>query len=273
MNAEGQGGSWPQTARKSISQAPFTSLVLATNAVIFVLLELTGGSGSVLNLYRWYAKFGPAIQDGDWLRLVAPIFLHSGVFHLLLNSAALLIFGPRLEQAFGTLAFASIYLISGIFGVAASYLISPHIGVGASGAIFGIIGAYAVYLYINRELMGEEARQMLMSLLVLIGLNVLMGFVIPRIDQAAHIGGLVAGACMAAAVAPVMGISMPGSVFLFYRGHASMTIKRKSVPRILLSASAGLMLAIAITTFVSLTVEYDPETLQIYRLYEFIKPR
>ncbi len=186
----------------SLTGAPVTTALVAINVLVFMLLTVTGGSDNAANLYRWGAKYGPAIADGEWWRLVLPIFMHIGFFHLLTNSIGLLIFGSMAEQLLGGRVYLSIYLVTGVLGNVASYVISPTLGAGASGAVFGVIGAFGVYLLLNRRVMGEVARQAITSISFIIVLNLVIGFATSGIDNAAHLGGIVAGMAMAYLVAP-----------------------------------------------------------------------
>jgi membrane associated rhomboid family serine protease len=96
-----------------------------------------------------------------------------------------------LEPALGHVRFAAVYFISGLGGSIAVLLLAPGSFVlGASGAIFGLLGALVV---IVRRLGGNTAQ-----LLIVIGLNVVIGFVVPNIAWQAHIGGALVGAALAA---------------------------------------------------------------------------
>ena len=255
-----------------ISRAPVTSFMLVTNVSVFALLQITsGGSDSTaVNLYRWGAKYGPAIQDGDWYRLIAPVFLHAGIFHLLLNIFALFIFGPRLERLFGSLAYGATYLISGLFGVVASYWFYPALGVGASGAIFGIVGAYAIYLLINRQLLGEDARQMLVSLGMIIAINIVFGFLVAGIDQAAHVGGLIAGVAMAIAISPRQVITVAEDPYLLGQDYITVIHRRRGFLRILIVTLVAVALAVGIANYISSNATYDAGTIQQYRLLQLL---
>src|SRR5690606_18074588 len=99
-------------------------------------------------------------------------------------------FGRILEQALGRWRFLALYLISGFGGSIAVLLLAPTISVvGASGAIFGLLGAFFV---IQRGLGGNN-----LQLVLVIGLNLVIGFVVPGIAWQAHIGGLIVGALVA----------------------------------------------------------------------------
>ena len=186
----------------SFTGAPVTLTLIGINVLAFVLLEATGGSQDPVNLYRWGAKYGPAIADGEWWRLVLPIFMHIGFFHLLTNSIGLLIFGSMTERAFGSVPYLAIYLAAGVLGNVGSFVLSPALGAGASGSVFGVIGAFGVYLLLNRRALGDVGRQSMTSIGFIVVLNIVIGLTTAGIDNAAHIGGLLAGAGMAYLLAP-----------------------------------------------------------------------
>jgi rhomboid protease GluP len=112
----------------------------------------------------------------------------------------LFIYGPYVEQAYGTRRFIGLYLITGFVASAVSYTFGPCnvYGLGASGAIFGVIGVLLVYLYKRRHSAIE--RQFLRGLVVLVGINFLIPFVFPGIDVYAHLGGLSAGLLLGAGI-------------------------------------------------------------------------
>lgn len=199
-----------------LHRAWLTQGILVLNIVLFVLLTLatvfleprynlieavlSGAPAGLLVLFG--AKANTYIRAGEYWRLLAPIFLHIGLVHLLFNQYALMLFGKEVEQLFGTLRFAIIYLIAGLFGSVASFAFSPSVSAGASGAIFGIIGALAAFFLRNREIFGDRGREQLRGLLGLIVVNLVLGVTIPGIDNWGHMGGLVAGAVLGAALAP-----------------------------------------------------------------------
>jgi rhomboid protease GluP len=147
-----------------------------------------------------FASFPPAIADGEWWRLVTPMFLHSPtfLFHILLNMYVLYIYGPNVEQAFGTRRFVVMYLICGFTGAVASYILSPcaALGVGASGAIFGVAGVLLIYLYKRRT--SSFIMEAYKGILMFVGLNLVIGFLVAGIDNWAHIGGLLGGIALGA---------------------------------------------------------------------------
>ena len=197
MNVSGRFGS-----AVSLQATPVTVVLLAVNVLMWVALEATGGSQNSENLVRFGAKFGPAIALGEWWRLVMPMFLHIGFFHLLANSFGLFIFGGMVERIFGSFAFAAIYLVGGVLGNLFSYWAdigiyhSTPIGAGASGAVFGIVGAFGSYLLLNRHVLGQMGRQAMMSVLFIVGINFIFGITLSGVDNMAHLGGLFGGALL-----------------------------------------------------------------------------
>jgi membrane associated rhomboid family serine protease len=176
--------------------------VLAINVVYFLFLEASGGSEDVETLIKYGAKYGPGIADGEFWRLVTPVFMHIGAFHLIANSISLLIFGGIVERAYGWRAFLAIYLTAGVAGNVASYAAGPTVGAGASGAIFGVMGAFAVYLFLNRAMFGQSARGSLGGLAFIIIVNITLGLTTTGVDNWAHLGGLVIGTLMALRLSP-----------------------------------------------------------------------
>ena len=126
-------------------------------------------------------------------RLLTSMFLHSGVTHLALNMLSLYFLGSFVEAAFGRGRFLALYLLSGISGGLA-YLYFGEFGapaVGASGAIFGLLGG--VLGYSLRRGTFSWQNPLIRQLLILLALNLYLGFSIPNISNTAHLGGLAGG--------------------------------------------------------------------------------
>jgi len=145
-------------------------------------------------LLRYGAKDDTLILQGQYWRFLAPLFLHVNLLHLVLNMVNFVVLGRYLERLFGHARFLLIYLLSGVVACIASFLFAPDaISVGASGAIMGLVGAYSAFIIVHRQAMVRGGLFAIITLVVVIGLNLGIGFVIPDVDNAAHIGGLVAG--------------------------------------------------------------------------------
>ena len=139
--------------------------------------------------------FGPAVvMGGQWWRLLSAMFLHGGMEHLALNMVSLFIVGRMMESYFGRAAYLAIYFASGMMGFLFSLFVHPVVvAIGASGAIFGLFGAIGGFALFHRRRLGERYRIFMKEFGAVLGLNLILGLVIPGIDMSAHVGGLVLG--------------------------------------------------------------------------------
>ena len=139
--------------------------------------------GTGINLY---------ISEGQWWRLVTPIFLHQSFTHLLFNGFSFAIFGPTLERYLGSFKFMLFFLTTGLIANIATYFLKPltYIHIGASGAIFGILGFFLyLALFKKNTLNATEIN----TIYTLTGIAVIMTFIQPNINIVGHIAGLIAG--------------------------------------------------------------------------------
>ncbi len=209
-----------------------TFLVLMTINIALYILQLVKGvdamSPETMDMIEWGANLAPLTMAGESWRLFTSMFLHIGLIHLALNMYMLLMCGPIVERAFGSVKFMLIYLISGLFGSLASALwYAQHkvtsvsvsifgqiasqselqlvVAAGASGALMGISGAF-----LARSLVLDEVDQnnnpvgyggMRGAFAQTIGINLVMGFAGTGVDNACHIGGLLAGAVIGGGLA------------------------------------------------------------------------
>jgi rhomboid protease GluP len=180
---------------------PMTKLILVLITLSFFAEVVNGvrpfgvGEESLPALYRMGAIAPGTIEQGQWWRLVAAMFLHIGVLHLLINMWALLQLGGVFETMFGSRRFLATYLVSGLAAsLASAWFIDATISAGASGAIFGILGA--LILAISRSPVWRHepwARSLVRQLIIWAGINVFIGFSFPGIDNNAHLGGFAMG--------------------------------------------------------------------------------
>lgn len=177
-----------------------TTVLIVVNISMFVVELATGAVGGVLSGGSAQSLFNlgalqPITIAGrhEYWRLFTAMFLHAGFLHIMFNMYALYLFGYAIESALGTRRFLTIYFVAGLLASVASYVFSDpgSLGVGASGAIFGLLGAWVAYNARRRQTAFGAAN--LRGALMLIGLNLLLGFSIPNIDNFAHLGGLAAG--------------------------------------------------------------------------------
>jgi len=192
-------------ARSRTSPMMVTQALLAINIAVFVAMALSGIAldPTSRQLIPWGANYGPLTLGGQQWRLLTSMFVHGGLLHILFNMWCLWDLGTLCESLYGQATFAAVYLISGIAGSLASVWWHPAVpSVGASGAIFGIVGALIASYYLGEFSMPRFAvAGHLRSVLVFAGYSLLFGAVSGRTDNAAHIGGLVAGLIFGALIA------------------------------------------------------------------------
>jgi membrane associated rhomboid family serine protease/Flp pilus assembly protein TadD len=180
-----------------------TYVLIALNVVVFGLMTLAGGSTNEEVLLQFGASYGPFFRHGEYWRLVMPMFLHIGVFHLLINMYALYLLGRILEHVYGYGRFAFLYVGSGISSSYLSMAVAPHIAAGASGAIFGIAGAMLVAGFLHRASIPRRLRRVFGSgILLMIVANLAFGRIVPGIDNWGHVGGLLGGMVLTGLIRP-----------------------------------------------------------------------
>jgi rhomboid protease GluP len=179
-----------------------TYVLLAVNILVWLAMTVAGGSTNTQVLIRFGAKANVLIADGQVWRLLTNIFLHIGLTHLFFNSYALFVFGTEVERLYGRGRFLFIYFLAGLWGSLLSFAFGPSLSAGASGAIFGLLGTMVAFFRRHRETFGDWGRQRLLNLVGVAGLNLVLGFTVPGIDNLAHLGGLLSGAVLGYLLAP-----------------------------------------------------------------------
>ena len=200
--------SGPGVPLPGLGRRPYaTWALLAIIAVMHLIAEVSGGSTDARVLRDLGAMGGQEIAAGEYWRLFAAMFLHSGWMHLGLNCFGLFIFGQQLEQLYGHSRFIALYVAAGLAGSVMSYALNlslaPNvIGIGASGAVFGVLGGLVAFFLSHRGQLGDMGRRSLIGLLALAGANLLFGLVTAGVDNYAHIGGFVCGVALGIAFSP-----------------------------------------------------------------------
>ena len=189
-----------------VEGAVVTRALVVANALIFALLALLCMNPMQIPsdlLIRVGGNFAPLVQKDEPWRLFTAMFLHGGLLHVGLNMFALHQAGQVVERLYGRMGFLALYVVAGLLGNLASLWWKPGpVSVGASGAIFGVYGALLSYLMLQRGSVPTEVfREMRSGTLGFIGYSLFAGFSIPGIDNAAHLGGLLGGLVMGAALA------------------------------------------------------------------------
>ena len=194
---------------------PVTAALLTGNLAVFVAM-LSHGAGlwhspNDVQL-AWGANFGPATGDGEWWRLGTAMFVHFGIVHLAVNMWALWDSCRFVERLYGHVRFLVIYGAGGMAGNLFSLLAHGDRAVsgGASGAIFGAYGALLVWLWRERRQVHQvEFRWLFGGAAAFAAATIAMGLLIPGIDNAAHLGGLVCGALAGRALARPISAQSP----------------------------------------------------------------
>jgi rhomboid protease GluP len=172
--------------------------IIALNVIVFVVMIASGASfitPSIEDLLKFGADHGPLVADGQWWRLLTNTFVHVGILHIGLNMWVFRSLGTAVERLFGNAAFALVYIASALGASITSMLWNPAgVSAGASGAIFGVAGAFLAFFLGHRQAMPTALfRSMTKSLVQFVAINTVFGFIVPGIDNAAHLGGLATG--------------------------------------------------------------------------------
>lgn len=170
-----------------------TKILIGINLGVFVTV-LALGDRFVAELELIGYAFSPqlgevvGVADGEWYRLLTSTFLHQEVSHILFNMVSLWFLGRLVEPALGRTRFLAVYLMSGLGGSALAYLIAApnQPSLGASGAIFGLMGAFAV--------LARRVNLDMRPVIAILGISLLLTFTREGISWQGHIGGLVTGA-------------------------------------------------------------------------------
>lgn len=185
--------------RLRLSRSPATAALLAIIAIVFVLEWLTGAiqdDGRLIEMGS-IMPLSYIVANGEYWRWLTGMFLHGSVIHVAANCWALYQLGMLFELMFGTPRFLLVYFATGLCASITSSCFTHGPSVGASGAVLGILGAFIFSIRRSPQWRHEPWTKSLLSQLVFWALlNIVLGFSISYIDNAAHIGGLVSGLLM-----------------------------------------------------------------------------
>ncbi|MFL2648394.1 MAG: rhomboid family intramembrane serine protease [SAR202 cluster bacterium] len=204
-----------------IKTYPITFLLIISNLFIYIIQEVSGDSSNPVDLVKMGARYDIYVANGDWWRFITPNFLHIGFTHLLLNLAGLWIFGMLVEKDFSKSKYLLIYFFCGISSNVFSYssgswfgFTCGPVGAGASGAIFGLLGAYASYLIVNKNVLGKQGKDSLISIGAIIFINVIYGAAASGVDHIAHISGIICGLAIGWLLSPAKQlVILPNEMF------------------------------------------------------------
>ena len=182
---------------------PATIILVVLNVLVFLAVEFTGFSQDTVHMLDWGAAYTPYIvEEGETYRIFTSMFLHFGIEHLINNMLVLFVLGSRLERVIGSLRFAVIYFLGGIAGNVVSLLYDLRQGeaavsAGASGAVFAVMGGMILVVLCNKGRLEDLSMR---QILVLAVFSLYFGFTSSGVDNAAHLGGFLAGFILAVIV-------------------------------------------------------------------------
>jgi rhomboid protease GluP len=193
----------PQSGRLT----PVVATFIGLNLAMFLVELALGGSTNYFTLHRLGALEPIAVlARGEYWRLLGALFLHYGALHLLVNLYALYVLGPPLEASIGGVRFAACYLVAGLgssTGVVALWRLGwtrADLLVGASGAVMGIVGAWAGFLLQHHHL--PMVRQRLLNIAAIVVMQTAFDYFTPQVSMAAHLCGVASGFVIALLIIP-----------------------------------------------------------------------
>ena len=188
----------PESPVRRLWNARAVTFFIALNLIVYGIELHRNALNNPVMLHRLGAlDFFAVINNGEFWRLLAALFLHYNPIHLVFNLFALYVLGPSLERAIGSTRFAAFYLISGLGSTGGVVLLTlakivqPAELVGASGCIMGIVGTWAGFLLRHRHVW--QAKQRLLNILLIIAIQIAFDISTPQVSTSAHLCGLVTG--------------------------------------------------------------------------------
>lgn len=172
-----------------------TYILIVLNLMVFLYGVLHGND----ELISMFGNNYELVQNGEFYRLFTCMFVHADILHILFNMIALYSIGPVVERYYGKSKFLLIYLVSGLLGSIFSgvFMTADSISIGASGAIFGLLGSICYFTYYYRATLQGILRGSIMPVIII---NLVIGFLSSSIDLSAHIGGLIGGILISMAI-------------------------------------------------------------------------
>lgn len=223
--------SQPKVRTAMQANSPAVLAIIAIAIAVYVM-EFVFGESFVL---RFAASPANIAYEGEYYRLITPMFLHAplgaplGILHILFNMYILRIYGPQVEEAFDSVRFVALFLVTGFAASAVSFGFGScaTLGLGASGAVFGIVGVLLVLLYNRRD--STFVAEYMKTLLIFIGINLVFGFSMQGVDNLAHLGGLGSGI--------LLGLGLDGG-----RGRETSKARQFAVMAVVTAAAIGLVM-------------------------------
>ena len=178
--------------------------MIYTNIVMFLISLIYSGRNMILSFNPFYAFTPsmdvlnflgasgrlPIVKFQAWGSLITANWLHGGLLHILFNMLALKTVAPLVMNEFGLFRMFSIYTLTGIAGFLLSYFGNVYLTIGASAGLCGLIGAA---LYFGKSRGGQWGRMVYRQTSGWVVSLILIGFLMPNINNWGHAGGLISG--------------------------------------------------------------------------------
>jgi len=248
---------------------PLTYLIIGLTVIVSLTASTPDGAWILDALALEHFK----VAAGEWWRLLTVTLVHAPIqenpLHLVLNMYALYLAGPIVERIYGWKVLGLMYLLCAAAGSAASLVFGdPNVpSVGASGAIFGLFGVILAATRIHDPILDRRGRALVGQIGTLIVINLVFGFgfngVGGNIDNAAHVGGLLAGLWLGF-------ILVPGNVrtirdlWQMPAGQAQAAVGPAVAPavagqrRLLMAVRALAVVALLVAIVVAVAIGTDP---------------
>ena len=163
-----------------------TYVLLGIIVMIFLIIQTMDQNLVILK----YGLQRDLVKMGEVYRLITAAFIHVDITHIIANAYSLFITGRLVESYFGKKKFSIIYFFSALTASLLSICMSESFSIGASGAIFGLLGSLLYFGFHYRVYFGNVLIRQIVPIIIL---NLGIGFIVPGIDNFAHIGGLIGG--------------------------------------------------------------------------------
>jgi rhomboid protease GluP len=217
-----QHETWRRNLGAIAPRVRVTPAIIALNVLVFVVMALAGAGLTDVDPrvhVEFGSNYGPFTWNGEPSRLLTSAFIHFGVMHIAFNMYALYNGGVLTEKLFGNARFAVVYLLAALAGsVASSWWDPSRNSAGASGAVFGVFGALLAYIArFPRAIPLDMLKSVRSGAIMLCVYSLAMGVLLPFVDNAAHVGGLLGGAASGYLLArpfepEARAVSRPGQV-------------------------------------------------------------
>ena len=179
-----------QNAQNVTASTPYYSIILIVCIVVVTFAQMA----TDLNQSVEIAGFEkPSFLGGEYWRILTSAALHGSIMHLGFNAYALYVLGRMIEMLSNRAHLAVVFFISIIGGNLLGLAFGPNVlSIGASGGVIGFLGYLTVYGYKRRKLLSHAFLKNMLINVVIIAVFGL--FIMPNVDNFAHLGGFLVGA-------------------------------------------------------------------------------